>query len=197
MTHHEPSPRGDSYHDIRFRRFRRRHFRQSAGRLTHVERGRCRSAGRWRPGWARPLRSYSNSLRSAASSSRAPGRRTDQYLSTLAGSSVAIIATPVYKASYTGLLKSFLDLYPAGGLSGVVTVPLLVSASPAHLRAADGHLRSVLSELGTGLPTSSVTLVEAELGSLDVTLSEWAARSLDAVSGAVDVLREDADRVTA
>ena len=122
--------------------------------------------------------------------------RTDQYLSTLARSSVAIIATPVYKASYTGLLKSFLDLYPAGGLSGVVTVPLVVSASPAHLRAADGHLRTVLSELGTLLPTSSVTLVEAELGSLDVKLSEWAARSLDAVSGAVDVLRDEADRVT-
>jgi len=123
--------------------------------------------------------------------------RTDQYLSTLARSSVAIIATPVYKASYTGLLKSFLDLYPAGGLSGVVTVPLVVSASPAHLRAADGHLRSVLSELGTLLPTSSVTLVEAELGSLEVKLEEWAARSLDAVSGAVDVLREEAARVTA
>ena len=122
--------------------------------------------------------------------------RTDRYLSTLARASVAIIATPVYKASYTGLLKSFLDLYPAGGLSAVVTVPLVVSGSPAHLRAADDHLRSLLSELGTRGPTPSVALVEAELTSLDVKINDWAVRSLDVLAGAVGAVREDANRLS-
>jgi FMN reductase len=35
-----------------------------------------------------------------------------------------IIATPVYKASYTGVLKAFLDLLPPGAFSGKVILPI-------------------------------------------------------------------------
>ena len=38
---------------------------------------------------------------------------------TLAGATVAVIATPVYKATYTGLLKAFLDWFGQTGLDGV------------------------------------------------------------------------------
>jgi FMN reductase len=31
---------------------------------------------------------------------------------------VAVFASPTYKSSYTGILKIFLDLMPAGGLTG-------------------------------------------------------------------------------
>lgn len=41
-----------------------------------------------------------------------------------------VVASPTYKATYTGLLKAFLDLLPGGGLAGVTAVPLLVMASP-------------------------------------------------------------------
>jgi FMN reductase len=34
-----------------------------------------------------------------------------------------VVATPIYKASYTGVLKSFLDLIPQKGLEGKVILP--------------------------------------------------------------------------
>jgi FMN reductase len=43
-----------------------------------------------------------------------------------------IIATPTYKASFTGLLKLFLDVLLAGSLAYTVVVPLTVSGGPAH-----------------------------------------------------------------
>src|SRR5919205_238239 len=39
---------------------------------------------------------------------------------------VAVIASPTYKATYTGLLKLFLDQFPGEGLAGVVCVPLML-----------------------------------------------------------------------
>src|SRR5256885_12419558 len=35
-----------------------------------------------------------------------------------------VVATPIYKASYSGVLKSFLDLLPQFGLAGKVVLPL-------------------------------------------------------------------------
>jgi FMN reductase len=84
-----------------------------------------------------------------------------------------VIATPVYKASYTGLLKSFLDLYGAGGLAGVVAVPLVVSASPAHSFAGEVHLRPLLVELGAVVPTPSLALVEAQLPDVEPAIDAW------------------------
>jgi FMN reductase len=97
----------------------------------------------------------------------------DVALKTLAGSTVAVIATPVYKASYTGLLKSFLDLYGSGGLAGVVAVPLVLSASPAHSFAGEVHLRPLLVELGAVVATPAVALVESQLSDLETVLDSW------------------------
>ena len=73
----------------------------------------------------------------------------------------------VYKATYTGLLKSFLDLYGPDGLAGVVAVPLVVSGGPAHLLAGEVHLRPLLVELGATVPTRSLAVTEADLADLD------------------------------
>ena len=61
---------------------------------------------------------------------------------------LVVLATPTYKASYSGLLKLFLDTFPAGSLSETVVVPLTVAGGPAHRHLADIQLRPVLSELG-------------------------------------------------
>lgn len=95
----------------------------------------------------------------------------------LAGADVAVVATPVYKASYTGLLKAFLDLYGPDGLAGVVVVPLVVSGNPAHALVGEVHLRPVLVELGAVVPTRSLTLTEAQLADLDPALDAWLARA--------------------
>ncbi|HYQ74322.1 NADPH-dependent FMN reductase [Cellulomonas sp.] len=101
----------------------------------------------------------------------------DAALARVAAADLAVIATPVYKASYTGLLKAFLDLYGADGLAGVVAVPLVVSGSPAHALAGEVHLRPVLVELGAVVPARSLTLTEAQLADLDPALDAWLARA--------------------
>lgn len=101
----------------------------------------------------------------------------DAALARLAAADVAVIATPVYKASYTGLLKAFLDLYGPDGLAGVVAVPLVVSGSPAHALAGEVHLRPVLVELGAVVPARSLALTEAQLGDLDAALDTWLVRA--------------------
>jgi FMN reductase len=49
----------------------------------------------------------------------------------VSSASVVVVATPVYKGSYTGLLKSFLDVLRSQALAGAVVVPVTVSAAPS------------------------------------------------------------------
>ncbi|MEU6312501.1 NADPH-dependent FMN reductase [Streptomyces sp. NPDC047014] len=69
-------------------------------------------------------------------------------LEAVAAADGLIIATPVYKASYTGLLKAFLDLLPQDGLAGKTVLPLATGGSLAHVLTIDYALRPVLSALG-------------------------------------------------
>jgi SsuE family FMN reductase len=59
-----------------------------------------------------------------------------------------IVATPVYQAAYSGLLKIFLDLLPQFAFRGKAVLPLATGGSPAHVLAVDYALRPVLSQLG-------------------------------------------------
>src|SRR3954471_9241430 len=58
-----------------------------------------------------------------------------------------VVATPIYKAAYSGLLKTFLDVLPQFGLRGKVVLPLATGGSIAHVLAIDYALRPVLSSL--------------------------------------------------
>ncbi|MEV8532002.1 NADPH-dependent FMN reductase [Streptomyces sp. NPDC051211] len=69
-------------------------------------------------------------------------------LAAVARADGVVIATPVYKASYTGLLKSFLDLLPQDGLAGKTVLPLATGGSLAHVLTLDYALRPVLAALG-------------------------------------------------
>lgn len=59
-----------------------------------------------------------------------------------------IIATPVYKAAYTGVLKAYLDLLPQKGLEGKLVLPLAIGGTIAHLLAIDYALKPLLAALG-------------------------------------------------
>jgi FMN reductase len=65
----------------------------------------------------------------------------------LARASVVVVATPVYKAAYSGLLKVFLDLLPQAALKGKAVLPLATGGSPHHMLALDYALRPVLQSL--------------------------------------------------
>ena len=61
-----------------------------------------------------------------------------------------VIGTPVYKAAYSGLLKSLLDVLPQYALAGKTVLPLATGGSTAHVLAIDYALRPVLSSMGAG-----------------------------------------------
>ena len=97
----------------------------------------------------------------------------DDAIDLASSASVLVLATPVYKGSYTGLLKSFLDVLPPQALAGSVVVPVTVSAAPSHKLLADLHIRPVLAELGASVPTPGVVLEERDLEDLQIVLSGW------------------------
>jgi FMN reductase len=74
-----------------------------------------------------------------------------------------IIATPIFKASFSGLLKVALDLLPQYGLVGKVVLPIATGGSLAHLLALDYGLRPVLQSMGARHIVQSHFVSEAEL----------------------------------
>ena len=117
---------------------------------------------------------------------------TDAMEARVAAQSAAllVVATPTYKASFTGVLKLFLDTFAAGSLSGTVVVPLVVSGGAAHRHLADIQLRPVLSELGAVAPAPSFLLEESELPELADRVRTYARAHGPLLRGAVAALAE-------
>jgi FMN reductase len=69
-------------------------------------------------------------------------------LAIVAQAQAVIIATPIYKAAYTGVLKVFLDLLPQNALANKVILPIATGGSPHHFSAVDYSLKPVLAALG-------------------------------------------------
>jgi FMN reductase len=113
-------------------------------------------------------------------------------LRTVAEADFLIVASPVYKASYTGLLKAFLDRYDTNGLSRSVAIPVMLGGSPAHAMAVDFTLRPLLVELGASTPTRSLYLTTAQLEALPTIVKAWAETNRIAVAGAAIAGRQRA-----
>lgn len=81
-------------------------------------------------------------------------------------SELVIVATPIYKAAYSGLLKAFLDLLPQDALRGKTVLPLATGGSLAHLLALDYALKPVLAALGARDILDGVFATDAQLAPL-------------------------------
>lgn len=73
-----------------------------------------------------------------------------------------VVASPTYKASYTGILKLFLDQFGTGSLAGVVTFPLMLGGGWLHSMAPEVFLKPVLVELGAICPVKGLYLLESD-----------------------------------
>jgi FMN reductase len=96
----------------------------------------------------------------------------------VAEADVAIFASPTYKASYTGLLKAFLDRYGGNGLAGVTAIGVMTGGWPGHLLAVEVHLRPVLVELGATIPSRGLYVTEPELADLGQAVAAWAESAI-------------------
>ncbi|GAB3905346.1 NAD(P)H-dependent oxidoreductase [Kibdelosporangium lantanae] len=89
------------------------------------------------------------------------------------GVDVLVVASPTYKATYTGLLKAFLDRFGAGSLRGITAYPLLVAAADKHALAVEVHLKPLLAELGLSVPGPGLFLTESAFaGDLDAEVAQ-------------------------
>jgi FMN reductase len=103
----------------------------------------------------------------------------------VAASDLVVIASPTYKAAYTGLLKAFLDRYASNGLEGVTAVPVMTGSLPHHAMTIDTTLRPLLVELGASVPTRGLYFVMAQMDELDAVVDEWATREVPLIRQAV------------
>lgn len=77
-------------------------------------------------------------------------------------SDALVVGSPTYKATFTGLLKLFLDQFPSGGLGGVVAFPVMLGGAWNHALAPDVFLKPVLVELGATCPVRGLYLLESD-----------------------------------
>jgi FMN reductase len=80
----------------------------------------------------------------------------------VAAARLVVIATPIYKASFSGLLKTFLDLLPQDALRGKTVLALGTGGSVAHLLALDYALKPVLAALGARHILDAIYAVDAQ-----------------------------------
>lgn len=109
----------------------------------------------------------------------------------VAASDVLVVASPTYKAAYTGLLKAFLDRYPNDGLAGVTAIPVMTGASAEHAMAVETSLRPVLVELGASVPTRGLFFPVTQMDQMQASVEAWAQRNLT-TGGLFGSLRREA-----
>lgn len=113
-----------------------------------------------------------------------------------------VIATPVYKAAYTGLLKAWLDVLPQFALQGKTVLPLATGGSIAHALALDYALRPVLQSMGARHVVQGFLVVDRYIESDGpdgvTTITGEALPGLsDVVDGFRHALAHDANRISA
>jgi FMN reductase len=84
-----------------------------------------------------------------------------------------VVATPTYKASYTGLLKLFFDRFDAGELAGLPTVAVMTGGSPTHALAVDVHLTPVLLEIGASCPARGLYVCGPDQDDPAAAIDRW------------------------
>ncbi len=87
---------------------------------------------------------------------RSRDTQVNDALAAVGRARILVVSTPVYRATYSGLLKVFFDLLPQDGLVGKVAVPIATGGTLAHLLALDYGLRPLLASVGALTVTTAV-----------------------------------------
>ena len=95
---------------------------------------------------------------------------------------VLVVASPTYKATYSGLLKAFLDRLATGSLAGKTAVPVLLGGAPNHQLAVDVHFTPLLLELGAAVPVRGLFVLESDVKGFGSFAAKWAAANAPALA---------------
>lgn len=110
------------------------------------------------------------------------GRPLDQYgestraaVGKIADAAAVLIAAPVYRASYPGVLKNLLDTTPVEALQAKPVGIVAMGGSPHHFLGVDWQLREVLTWFGALVAPASVYITGGDFK--DGQLASESARS--------------------
>jgi FMN reductase len=99
----------------------------------------------------------------------ADGRPPEKYdddtaaiVESVRSADVVVIASPVYRGSFTGALKNLLDHLPVESLAGKPVGIIAMGATQHHYLGVDWHLRDVLAWFGALVVPTSVYLASAD-----------------------------------
>ncbi len=90
------------------------------------------------------------------------GAETRQAVDRIAAAAAVLIAAPVYRASFPGVLKNLLDIVPVEALQGKPVGIVAMGGSPHHYLAVDAQLRQVLGWFGALVAPTAVYLTGAD-----------------------------------
>jgi FMN reductase len=110
------------------------------------------------------------------------GRALDAYreatreaVARIGSADAVLVAAPVYRASYPGVLKNLLDITPVEALQNKPVGILAMGGSPHHYLAVDTQLRAVLGWFGALVAPTGVYLTGGDFK--DGKLASESARS--------------------
>jgi FMN reductase len=129
-------------------------------------------------------------VRIAFADGRAPdayGDDTAAVVKRIAAADIVVLASPVYRASFTGALKNLLDHLPVEALMGKPCGIVAMGATAHHFLGVEWHLRDVLTWFGAVVAPNGVYLSSADF--VDGNLLDSANADLAALVDALSRLR--------
>lgn len=120
---------------------------------------------------------------------RPPAEHEDdsaRVIEALLNAEAVLLASPVYRGSYTGALKNLLDLLPVEALQSKPVGIIAMGATTHHYLGVDFHLRDVLAWFGALVAPTSVYLSSADFS--EGRPSAEAAQRLDQLVSTVAAL---------
>ncbi|MEZ0231812.1 MAG: NADPH-dependent FMN reductase [Methylophilaceae bacterium] len=109
----------------------------------------------------------------------------------LLSADLIVIASPIYKASYTGLLKHFFDLLDPKSLAGKTAILAATGGSDQHALVLDFQLRTLASFFGIYTVPTAIYAKDTEFTDYQLTSDAIKARIDIAVDQAVYLLNRE------
>lgn len=100
-----------------------------------------------------------------------PDQSVASAVEAVASAAIVVVATPVYRATYTALTKAIFDLQPQGALAGTVVIPIATGYAAEHALAIDHGLRPLVASLDGWTTPTGIYATKSDLAD-DGTLSD-------------------------
>ena len=98
------------------------------------------------------------------------------------GADVLVVGSPVYKATYTGLLKAFCDQIGHDQLARSLALPAMMGGAYQHTLAVELHLRPLLVELGATCATPGLYVLESQTDQLEAVARQYVERLAESIA---------------